>query len=369
MHRSVTALLLIALCLASPSAQSRPGWLDPYRANADKLIAAAQADQFAWDRLAELTDTFGQRLSGSDNLNRAIAWAAETMKKDGLENVHTERVMIPRWVRGSESLEITHPPHHVVPMLGLGGSVATAAGRCRGRGDGRVERRRAEQARSGSEGQDRALQRAVHELRRDGRSIDPAARRWRRRHGAVASLVRAVGPMGLRTPHTGGMSYVADVAKIPTAAIPAEDANRIQRLVNRGIKVRLRLKMEAKFEADVESFNVVGEIKGSEKPEEIVLVGGHFDSWDPGTGASDDGVGCVVTWEAARLMKKLNIRPKRTVRVVLFTNEENGTARRQRLSRSARPAKRRITSSRSSRTPACSRRRGLASPAPKPRAR
>ena len=102
-----------------------PAWLDPYRANADKLIAAAQADQFAWDRLAELTDTFGQRLSGSDNLNRAIAWAVETMKKDGLENVHTERVMMPRWVRGSESLEITNPPHHVVPMLGLGGSVAT----------------------------------------------------------------------------------------------------------------------------------------------------------------------------------------------------------------------------------------------------
>ena len=89
--------------------------------------------------------------------------------------------------------------------------------------------------------------------------------------------------------------------------------------------LRMRLKMEAKFEPDAESFNVVGEIKGSEKPDEIVLVGGHFDSWDPGMGASDDAVGCVVTWEAARLMKKLNIRPKRTVRVVLFTNEENGT--------------------------------------------
>ena len=143
-------------------------------------------------------------------------------------------------------------------------------------------------------------------------------------HGAVAALVRAVGPTGLRTPHTGGMNYGDGVAKIPTAAIPVEDALRIQRLSNRGIKVRLRLKMEAHFEADVESFNVVGEIRGSEKPGEIVLVGGHFDSWDPGTGASDDGVGCVVTWEAARLMKKLNIRPKRTVRVVLFTNEENG---------------------------------------------
>ena len=99
---------------------------------------------------------------------------------------------------------------------------------------------------------------------------------------------------------------------------------RIQRLVNRGVAVRVRLKMEAQFDPDVESFNVVGEIRGSEKPDEIVLVGGHFDSWDAGTGASDDAVGCIVTWEAARLMKKLNIRPKRTVRVVLFTNEENG---------------------------------------------
>jgi len=131
--------------------------------------------------------------------------------------------------------------------------------------------------------------------------------------------------MGLRTPHTGGMNYADGAAKIPTAAIPAEDANRIQRLINRGLRVRLRLKMEAHFEPDAESFNVVGEIRGSEKPDEVVLVGGHFDSWDPGMGASDDAVGCVVTWEAARLMKKLNIRPKRTVRVVLFTNEENGT--------------------------------------------
>jgi carboxypeptidase Q len=323
MHRLVAVLLLVALCLASPSAQGRPSWLDPYRANTEKLIAAAQADQFAWDRLAELTDTFGQRLSGSDNLNRAIAWAVETMKKDGLENVHTERVMVPRWVRGNESLEITNPPHHVVPVLGLGGSVATPPSGVEAEvlvvanGDDLNKR--------GAEAKGKIVLFNVPytsygetvQYRSGGASM--AAR-----HGAVASLVRAVGPMGLRTPHTGGMNYAAEGAKIPTAAIPAEDANRIQRLVNRGVRVRLRLKMDAKFEADVESFNVVGEIKGSEKPEEIVLVGGHFDSWDPGTGASDDAVGCVVTWEAARLMKKLNIRPKRTVRVVLFTNEENG---------------------------------------------
>ena len=314
--------MVLALA-ATTLASAQSNWLDPYRGNAQKLIAAAQADQFAWDRLAELTDTFGQRLSGSDNLNRAIAWAVETMKKDGLENVHTERVMVPRWVRGNESLEITHPPHHVVPMLGLGGSVATAPAGIEA--EVMVVANADDLNKRAAEAKGKIVLFNVPytnygetvQFRSGGASM--AAK-----HGAVASLVRAVGPMGLRTPHTGGMSYAAEAAKIPTAAITAEDANRIQRLVNRGVRVRLRLKMEAKFEADVESFNVVGEIKGSEKPEEIVLVGGHFDSWDPGTGASDDAVGCVVTWEAARLMKKLNIRPKRTVRVVLFTNEENG---------------------------------------------
>jgi carboxypeptidase Q len=322
MHRLFALVVAVVLAAATTSAQSRPGWLDPYRANAEKLIAAAQADQFAWDRLAELTDTFGQRLSGSDNLNRAIAWAQETMKKDGLENVHTERVMIPRWLRGNESLEIVEPPHHVVPMLGLGGSVATPAAGIEA--EVMVVTSGDELTRRSAEAKGKIVLFNVPytnygetvAYRSGGASMAV-------KHGAVASLVRSVGPIGLRTPHTGGMNY-ADAAKIPTAAIPAEDANRIQRLVNRGVRVRLRLKMESKFDPDVESFNVVGEIKGSERPEEIVLVGGHFDSWDPGTGASDDAVGCIVTWEAARLMKKLNIRPKRTVRVVLFTNEENG---------------------------------------------
>jgi carboxypeptidase Q len=142
--------------------------------------------------------------------------------------------------------------------------------------------------------------------------------------GAVGMLVRAVGPTGLRTPHTGSLSYADDAPKIPAAAISAEDAERMQRISDRGRRLRVRLKMEAHYEADVESANVVGELRGDEVPDEVVLVGGHFDSWDVGAGASDDGVGCVVTWETARLMKKLNIKPRRTVRVVLFTNEENG---------------------------------------------
>jgi carboxypeptidase Q len=144
--------------------------------------------------------------------------------------------------------------------------------------------------------------------------------------GAVAMLIRAVGPPGLRTPHTGALRYADGVPKIPAASIAVEDAERLQRMQNRGTKVRVLLKMEAKFLPDADSANVVAEIRGRERPDEVVVVGGHFDSWDVGTGSTDDGGGCVATWEALRLMKKLNLRPRRTVRLVLFTNEENGLA-------------------------------------------
>jgi carboxypeptidase Q len=120
------------------------------------------------------------------------------------------------------------------------------------------------------------------------------------------------------------LRYTDDVPKIPSAAITTEDADRFQRLRERGTRIVLRLNMQATTLPDAQSANVVGEIRGRESPDEIVLIGGHFDSWDVGTGASDDGVGCIVTWEAARLMKTLALRPRRTVRIVLWTNEENG---------------------------------------------
>ena len=185
--------------------------------------------------------------------------------------------------------------------------------------------------------------------------------------GAVAALVRSVGPPGLRTPHTGALRYAEGSPQIPAAAITTEDADRLQRMQDRGTHVRRRLKMEAKFLPDADSFNVVGEIRGRERPDEVVVVGGHFDSWDVGTGSTDDGGGCVVTWEALRLMKKLNLRPRRTVRVVLWTNEENGGAGRQRVPRSlpgsarqpradARIGRRRVPSRRASASPAATRR-------------
>ena len=126
--------------------------------------------------------------------------------------------------------------------------------------------------------------------------------------GAVAVLVRSVGPTGLRTPHTGSLEYTEGQPRIPAAAIAAEDADRLQRMQARGARIRLRLRMEAKFLPDAESFNVIGELRGRDKPEEVVVVSGHFDSWDVGTGSTDDGGGCVVSWEALRLMKTLGLR-------------------------------------------------------------
>lgn len=312
------------LSITSTRAQSSPEWLAPHRQNAARLIKEATADDFAWQRLAELTDTYGNRLAGSANLDRAIQWAEAEMKKDGLENVRVEPVTVPKWVRGTERATIVDPPEHPVSMLGLGGSVATPAGGIEA--EVLVVKSFDELTSRAADAKGKIVLFNVPYTNYGATVLyRSTGAREAAKHEAVAALVRAVGPMGLRTPHTGGMQYVDGVTKIPTAAIAAEDTNRIQRLVDRGRKVRIKLEMEAHFEAEVPSANVIGEIRGSERPNEVVLLGGHYDSWDVGAGASDDGVGCIVTWEAARLMKKLGLQPKRTVRVVLFTNEENGT--------------------------------------------
>jgi carboxypeptidase Q len=146
------------------------------------------------------------------------------------------------------------------------------------------------------------------------------------RVGALASLVRSITPFSIQSPHTGAMTYSDAVPKIPNAAITVEDAEMMQRIQDRGQKIVVRLVMSAKTLPDVRSRNVVAEILGSEKPEEIVIVSGHIDSWDVGQGAMDDGGGAIAAWEAVRLMHKLGLRPRRTVRVVLWVNEENGTA-------------------------------------------
>jgi len=321
----LVAACACALLAAGVETQTpaRPAWLEPYRETTTRLVHAATSDQFAWRRLAELTDTFGHRLSGSENLERAVAWAVETMRRDGLENVRTEPVMVPRWVRGRESAEITFPPKHSIAMLGLGGSVATPPGGI----EAEVVvvnafdelRSRAAEIRGRI-----VLFNAPFTTYSDTVAYRTGGARAASQLGAVAALIRAVGPTGLRTPHTGSVQYGQGIAAIPAASVSAEDADRIARLATRGVRVRVRLTMEARSDPDVESANVVGELRGRERPEEIVLLGCHFDSWDVGTGASDDAVGCIITWETARLLLKLGVRPRRTVRIVLFTNEENG---------------------------------------------
>jgi carboxypeptidase Q len=320
-------LWLVSILSASASrpAPQSPSWLDAYRDPAARLITESLASAFAWERLAFLGDTFGHRLSGSEGLQNAIAWAVAEMKKDGLDNVRAEPVKVPHWVRGHESVEITSPHRSTLAMLGLGNSVGTPAAGIEA--EVLVVRTFAELDAAGSAVRGKIVLFNVPfttygetvQYRAAGPSRAAAL-------GAVAMLIRAVGPPGLRTPHTGALRYADGTPQIPAASISVEDAERLQRMQNRGTTVRVRLKMDAKFLPDADSANVIGEIRGRERPDEVVVVSGHFDSWDVGTGSTDDGGGCIVTWEALRLMKTLNLRPRRTVRVVLFTNEENGLA-------------------------------------------
>ena len=330
MRKQLAHRIAVAVCLAgliTVTGAQRPtrsaAWLDPHRDAASRLLGEALASDFAWQRLAELGDTFGHRLSGSKALEDAIDWAVAEMRKDGLENVRKEPVKIPHWVRGRESLEITAPYPSTLVMLGLGNSVGTPAEGLEA--DLLVVGSFDELEAAGAKVKGSVVLYNVPfttygetvRYRTTGASRAAAL-------GAVAALVRSVGPPGLRTPHTGALNYDANAPKIPAAAVTTEDADRLQRMVKRGTAVRLRLKMEAQMLPDTDSFNVVGEIRGRELPDEVVVLGGHFDSWDVGTGSTDDGGGVVVTWEALRLMKKLNLRPRRTLRVVLWTNEENG---------------------------------------------
>ena len=284
------------------------------------------ASRHAWERLAELGDTFGHRLSGSQALEDAIDWAVEQMKKDGLENVRKEPVKVPHWVRGRESLQIVSPrrprPRHARARQQRRHAAADGV---EARAADRPQLPGARRGRARGEGKDRPLQRSLHDLRRDGAvPVDGAIARRRARRG------RRPRPRGRPSGAAHAAHRRAELrrwsrAKIPAAAVTTEDADRLQRMTrSRQHAPACASKMEAKFLPDADSFNVVGEIRGRERPDEVVVVGGHFDSWDVGTGSTDDGGGCVVTWEALRLMKKLNLRPRRTVRVVLWTNEENG---------------------------------------------
>jgi carboxypeptidase Q len=296
---------------------------DAYRERAGRIIGAALASDAAYRRLSFLTDRIGNRLSGSEALTRAVEWAVAEMKRDGLENVRAEKVMVPHWVRGEESLELVEPVRRALPMLGLGNSEGTPAGGVTA--ETIVVRSFDELDALGEKVRGKVVVYNVpfttygETVQYRGAGASRAAR-----YGAVAALVRSVTPVSLQSPHTGALRYAEDQPKIPAAAVSIEAAELLQRMQERGERAVVRLRMGARFMPDAESANVVAELKGSARPEEVVVLGGHLDSWDVGQGAHDDGGGCVAAWEAVRLLKELGLRPRRTVRVVLWTNEENG---------------------------------------------
>jgi len=297
-------------------------WLEPYRNAASRIIVAATADDTAWQRLALMTDTFGARLSGSPALEATLKWAAAEMRQD-FDEVRLDPVTVPHWVRGAESLEIVSPQPSRLAMLGLGDSVGTGGSPLEA--DLLVVRSFAELEAQAARAKGRIVLFNVpyttygQTVQYRGGGASRAAA-----HGAVAALVRSVGLPGLRTPHTGALRYIDGRPKIPAAAIATEDADRLQRMHDRGTPVVLRLRMEARVLPDAQSANLVAEYQGRDKPDEIVAIGCHIDSWDVGVGATDDGGGCIAMWEAVRVLRKLNLRPRRTIRVVFWTNEENG---------------------------------------------
>jgi hypothetical protein len=297
---------------------------ETHAAVAQRLVAAALNDTDGYAKLAWLCDRIGPRLSGSPSLDNAVEWAAAQMKADGLANVVTPPVKVPHWVRGHESLRVIAPFERDLPLLGLGDSIGTLAEGITGEvvvvgSFDELEKL----------GRDRVAGKIVLYNapyagygRTVGYRVGGASRAARL--GAVAALVRSITPVSLRSPHTGQMEYTATDPKIPIAAVSIEDALMFQRLAEAGVTVKVRLTMEAQMLPDAMSANVIGEIPGRERPDEIVLMGGHLDSWDVGQGAHDDGSGVVASMEAAALIKKLGLQPRRTIRVVAFTNEENG---------------------------------------------
>ncbi len=313
----------VVLVLAQEPALTPETLADQYGARADQIIEAALVDSAGFNQLAELCDTFGPRFSGTENLEQAIDWALAGLKKDGFENVHVEPVMVPRWVRGTESATLLEPWKKSLAMLGLGGSIATPPEGITAEvlvvGSFEELERRAKEAKGKIVLFDVPFTTYGKTVRYRYGGASAAAKA-----GAVASLIRSVGPFSMNTPHTGAMHYEEGVRKIPHAAITVEDAAMLHRLADRGVKIKVQLKMEAKTLEDVPSRNVVAEFKGYDSPEEVVILSGHFDSWDVGQGAMDDGGGCIASWRAVKLLKDLNLRPRRTIRVLFWTNEENG---------------------------------------------
>lgn len=288
-----------------------------------QLSVYGAAQNQSYNRLATLTDKFGSRLAGSQSLEDAIDYMLAQLKADGLENVHGEEAVIPHWIRGEESATMLQPRVHPLPMLGLGYSIGTGPAGITA--DVIVVKSFDELQARASEVPGKIVV-YNNDYLGYGISVEYRALGAARaaKLGAVASLIRSVASLSIDSPHTGMQDYQDGVKKIPTACITVEDAEMMWRMAQRGERIQVFLNMSAQNLPSTISRNTVAEIKGSMYPEQVVLLSGHLDSWDVGQGAMDDGGGALISWQALSLVRQLGLRPKRTLRMVLWTAEEFG---------------------------------------------
>jgi hypothetical protein len=339
----VGVILLIVVNLPVAAQRRLPGpspTYSPQLMNELKQIqAAALQSDYAYKQAAYLAENIGPRLSGSPQAQKAIEYVSDELRRLGLE-VRLEKVMVPHWVRGEETGALELFPGQApgttqkIILAALGGSVATPAegivadvitvndfdelssmkpDQVKGKIVLFNHKFDDEMAAVGYGGP--AYGQAV--AYRGAGAIAAA------KVGALAALVRSAGGGHYRLPHTGAMGYTNDIPKIPAAAVAAEDADLIADLTAQG-KVRMRLKLTPQLLPDALSYNVVADLKGSEYPEQVVIVSGHLDSWDLGTGAIDDAAGVAVAMQTAKVLQQLHLRPRRTLRVIAWINEENG---------------------------------------------
>ncbi|MDR3416216.1 MAG: M20/M25/M40 family metallo-hydrolase [Nevskia sp.] len=331
------AAFLSALLLTMPVlAAEPPPAVDP--AVLARVRDAAMNSDWAYQRLSDLTDRIGPRLSGSPQAEAAVVQVAAALRSAGLQ-VSLQPAKVPHWVRGEEAAELVEYPGRPdgivqhLRLTTLGGSVATPKAGLTApllvvHSFDELKARAAEAKNAivlfdvafDQDLADNGLAGAAYvqavEYRVKGASAAARA-------GAVASLIRSVGGADFRLPHTGVMHYDADAPKIPTAALSAEDAMLAARLAAQGA-VTMHLKLTPQTLPDADSHNVIADLPGRDKPDEVVIVSGHLDSWDLAQGAIDDGAGVTSAMGAAQLLKSLDLRARRTIRVVAWMNEENG---------------------------------------------
>jgi carboxypeptidase Q len=284
----------------------------------------------AYTLLESLTTEIGPRLAGSPANERAVVWAQEKFKALGYDKVLLQPVTFPRWQRGREEVSILSPFQQTLHVTALGGSVGT---------DGKVieaEVVEFENVAALKAAPENSLQGKIAfinthmERFKDGAGYGPAVTSRRdgaaeaAKKGALALVIRSVGTDSNRLPHTGMMRYSDAVKKIPAAALSVPDAELLARMLKRGKPVKLRFDISAGYNGTYTTYNVIGEIRGRENPNEYVVIGGHLDSWDLGTGAVDDGAGVSITMAAGALIGQLEKAPRRSIRVIAFANEEQG---------------------------------------------